>query len=138
MRATPERLFRAWTEPDELARWWRMEGDGWTFAAAEVDLRVGGAYTLAMRAPDGRMHRASGVYREIQRPSRIVFSWDWEDPASRVGDTLVTVEIQDLGDGTTQVTVVHERFSDPSHIPGPERGWCELLHVLDNTNRERS
>src|SRR5713226_2065276 len=72
IRADPERVFRAWTDPRELMRWWRQEGDGWAFAGASIDLRVGGRYRLSMTRPDGKTHVAVGVYRDVQRPVRLV------------------------------------------------------------------
>lgn len=77
LAAPRERVFRAWTEPEELKRWWGA-GDGFTTPIAEVDLRVGG--------------------RDVQRPSRLVYTWAWE--GSEGPETLVTVEFRDLGQST--------------------------------------
>jgi uncharacterized protein YndB with AHSA1/START domain len=131
IRATPERLFRAWTDPNELARWWRMEGDGWAFAGASLDVRVGGAFRLSMTGPDGKAHVAIGEYQEVRRPTRLAFTWEWEDLNARVGDTLVTVELNDIGDGLTEVVLTHERFSDAARVAGHEKGWAQLLRLLD-------
>jgi uncharacterized protein YndB with AHSA1/START domain len=68
IRADADTLFRAWTDPQELSHWWSQAGDGWAFASASIDLRVGGRYRLAMLAPDGQTHVAVGVYREVERP----------------------------------------------------------------------
>ncbi len=133
MHASPERIFEAWTEPVQLAMWWRMDEPGWALAGATVDLRVGGAYRLAMTAPDGQTHAAVGIFRDIRRPSRLVFTWDWEAETSRVGPTRVTVEILDRGGGLTEVVVVHEAFADPERVPGHERGWTQLLLRLERT-----
>lgn len=129
--ADAETLFQAWTDPNVLRDWWRQEGEGWAFAGAYIDLRVGGRYRLAMTAPDGKRHVAAGVYRELQRPLRLVFTWDWEDPATRVGDTLVTVEFKSVGDRRTEVVVKHERFADVTKLGRHERGWMELLRLIE-------
>ena len=131
MRATPEKLFRAWTDPAELKNWWRMEGEGWSFAGASIDLKVGGRYRLGMTGPDGKTHVAVGTYREVQRPSRLVFTWDWEDPASRVGETVVTIELKDAGDKRTEVVLTHERFADAERMASHEQGWTQLLNILE-------
>jgi uncharacterized protein YndB with AHSA1/START domain len=131
--ADPETLFRAWTDPRELTHWWRQDGKGWAFAEASIDLRVGGRYRLGMTGPDGRTHVAVGVYREIQRPVRLVFTWDWEDPTSRVGATLVSVEFTDRGGNQTEVVVTHSRFADPARIGRHEQGWTELLALLERS-----
>ncbi|MBA3338415.1 MAG: SRPBCC domain-containing protein, partial [Geodermatophilaceae bacterium] len=124
-------LFRAWTDPAELAHWWRQESEGWAFAGASIDLRVGGAYRLGMTDPDGKTHMAVGVYREIRPPVRLVFTWDWEDPAHRVGETLVTVEFKGAGSNRTEVVLIHERFADVSRMGRHEQGWTELLGLLE-------
>jgi uncharacterized protein YndB with AHSA1/START domain len=72
IRADAATLFRAWTDPEELSQWWRQEKDGWAFAGASIDLRVGGRYRLGMTDPDGRKHFAVGLYREIRPPVRLV------------------------------------------------------------------
>jgi uncharacterized protein YndB with AHSA1/START domain len=132
VRATPERLFRAWTEPDQLRHWWFLQGEGWAFAGASVDLRVGGRYRLAMTNPAGQTHAACGIYREIDPPTRLVFTWDWENPADQVGETIVTVEFKDVGIGTTEIVVTHRRFADAAKMSGHERAWRELLAVLEH------
>ena len=136
IKASPERLFHAWTDPTQLAHWWRMEGEGWSFAGASVDLRVGGQYRLAMTAPDGQTHVAIGEYQEVRRPTRLAFTWGWEKPASRVSDTLVTVELNDIGDGLTEVVLTHERFTDAASAAGHESGWTQLLRLLDRAAQE--
>ena len=136
IRATPERLFRLWTDPAQLRHWWRMDGPGWAFAGAEIDLRVGGAYRLSMTGPDGQVHVAVGVYREVARPTRLAFTWDWENPAMRVGDTLVTVDLLDAGDGTTDVAITHARFASAERAASHERGWTQLLRLIDRSATE--
>jgi len=131
IRANQERLFRAWTDPKELVHWWRMEGDGWAFAGADVDLEVGGKYRLAMTAPDGTLHEAYGVYREIDRPTRLAFTWEWQKAESRVGNTLVTIEFRKVDDETTEVVLTHEGFVDAARAGGHEKGWAQLLRLLD-------
>ncbi|HTE45417.1 MAG TPA: SRPBCC domain-containing protein [Gemmatimonadaceae bacterium] len=138
IRASRERLFRAWTEPEQLMQWWRMEGDGWAFADASLDLRVGGAYRLGMTDPDGKTHTAVGIYREVDPPERLSFTWDWEDEAHRVGETLVTVEFHSTTDTMTEVILTHERFADAARVDGHERGWMQLLRLLDHMTQDTS
>lgn len=132
IRADPETLFRAWTDPEQLRHWWRMEEKGWAFAVASIDLRVGGRYRLGMTDPEGNTHVAFGEYREVQRPTRLVFTWDWENPGDRVGETLVTVEFRRAGANGTEIVLMHERFADPARIAGHQRGWTQVLTLLDH------
>ena len=130
IHAGPERLFRAWTEPTELARWWRMDAPGWTFAGATIDLRVGGEYALSMTDPSGTTHTARGHYRDVAPPTRLAFTWDWDDPRTKVGATLVTVELNAIAEGITDVVVTHERFTDAARASSHETGWTQVLSVL--------
>ena len=132
IRATTERLFHAWSDPDELQHWWRMEGDGWAFAHASLDLRVGGRYELAMTSPDGQLHVAAGVYREVHPPTRLAFTWDWENPEHRMGETLVTVHLKPVERASTEVVITHERFADAKRADSHERGWSQLLRLLNH------
>ena len=129
IRADADALFRAWTDPQELVHWWRLAGDGWSFAGASVDLRPGGRYRLSMRAPDGTMHTARGIYREIDPPERLVFTWDWEGRS--VGETQVTVTFRRVDAEHTEVVLTHERFTDPARMGRHQQGWSELLRMLE-------
>lgn len=126
--ADPDTVFRAWTEPEQLRRWSHPEGGA--LVDVQVDLVVGGRYRLAMRTPDGEVHTAIGVYREIERPRRLVYTWDWEEDAFRVGETLVTVEFKDLR-GSTEVVLTHERFPDADTKAHHEQGWTGLMNGLE-------
>ena len=129
--ADADTLFRAWTDPRALMHWWRQEGDGWAFAEASIDLRVGGRYRLGMTGPDGKTHVAVGAYQDVRRPVCLAFTWDWEDAASRVGETLVTVEFKHADRNQTEVVVTHERFPDAARMGRHEQGWTVLLRLLE-------
>src|SRR5439155_310220 len=79
--------------------------------SAQVDLRVGGRYRIVMRGPDGAEHRVGGVYRTIERPSKLVYAWKWEE--SRMADSVVTVELHDRCK-TTDVVLRHEGLASAS------------------------
>ena len=136
IRADADRLFRAWTDPEQLVHWWRMDADGWAFAGASIDLKVGGKYRLGMTSPEGKTHVAFGEYREIQRPTRLAFTWNWENPAESVGETLVTVEFKSAGKNMTEVVLTHDRFSDAARAASHEQGWTQLLRLLDRAMKE--
>jgi len=117
--AAPDRVFRAFIEPEALRRW-KAPGEA-EVALVEVDLRVGGRYRIHMRGKDGTLYRLTGEYREISPPTRLSFTWHWEtDPAEK--ETLVTVDFRDLG-GRTEVSLVHGGFTDEAERDGHGRGW---------------
>ena len=72
--APRKKIFRAWTEPEALKKWWGPEG--YATPLAEVDLRVGGRYRLGMRKlPKGDLFYLVGTYREVQPPEKLVYTW---------------------------------------------------------------
>ena len=99
--APRERVWRAWTRPEELACWWGKRG--WTAQLETIvmDVRPGGAFrVVSVSDADGREMVNEGVYREVVEPERLSF-----------GETTVT--FTDLGDGRTRMdfrTTVAERF----------------------------
>jgi uncharacterized protein YndB with AHSA1/START domain len=110
--ATRESVFRAWTDPEQLQRWFFVR-DPETTSHAEIDLRVGGRYQMRLCAPHGEVtYAVGGMYHEIDPPAKLVFSWRWEVPPVDTEDTLVTVELHDVDDALTEVVVIHERSPD--------------------------
>lgn len=126
IRATPERLFDAWTSPEQLIQWWGPVGV--TCPVAEVDLRVGGRYRLANETPAGDTIWITGEFERIDRPNEIVYTWSIE-PASREPER-VTVRFSPKSDGHTEVIVVHERIADARERDEHERGWHGCLDGL--------
>lgn len=124
--AERERVFRAWTDATTLRQWFCPVG--FSVAAAEVDLRVGGSYRFAMKPPDGDPSVAFGTYREISPPERLVYTWRWE--GGEMDDTLVTVEFHDLG-GSTEVVLVHEMFPAAEVRDRHAEGWAGCLAHLE-------
>jgi uncharacterized protein YndB with AHSA1/START domain len=98
-------------------------------AVAETDLRVGGRYLIVMREPDGKEHKVAGVYKEIENPRKIVFTWIWEgDPGV---ETLVTIDLRKKGTGT-ELTLTHTKFSDEKTRDMHNQGWVGCVGRLEN------
>jgi uncharacterized protein YndB with AHSA1/START domain len=121
-------VFRAWTDPDELAQWW---GPGaFTTPRAKVDLRVGGRYELVMQPPgDAPPLLLAGEYRELDPPARLVYTWRWEAGVPDLRESLVTVEFRDRGP-QTEVLLVHDRFAGPGPMEPYTTGWESGLAKL--------
>jgi uncharacterized protein YndB with AHSA1/START domain len=121
--ASPERVFAAWTDVEQLAAWWWPQLAGTTY---DVDARPGGRYRIQSPAIGATV---TGVYTEVDPPRRLVFTWVWQDvgePASVEDTVVVTFEPHDDG---TQVTVAH---TSSEHVPdgGAEQGWNDVLDRL--------
>lgn len=125
IRATPERLFAAWTEPGQLQAWWGP--DDVTCVGAEVELRVGGRYRIGNRFPDGKVLWIAGRFEAIDTPRKLVYTWSIEG-AGREAER-VTVEFVSQGE-TTEVRVTHERITDEATADMHRLGWQGCLRGL--------
>lgn len=125
--APRDKVFRAWTDPEALTRWWGP--DGYATPIAEVDLRVGGGYRLGMRKlPAGELFYLVGTYREVRPPERLVYTWRWE-AEPELGETLVTVEFHDRGD-RTEIVLTQEFFPNAQVRQDHVKGWTGCLDRL--------
>lgn len=127
--APPELVFRAFTEPRLLERWFCPSADV-TVRVESCDPRPGGTYRFVFAFPDGRMVPVIGEYRTVTPSERLVFTWTWEppDPWAAV-ITVVTVDLSAKGGGT-QVDVRHERFASVEMKTPHEAGWLSTLDRL--------
>jgi uncharacterized protein YndB with AHSA1/START domain len=128
LNAPRRRVFQAWTHPDLMARWF-FPGAKWS-AVVSADIRVGGYYEVSMRDEDGGLHVQFGTYREIVPESRLVFTWSC--PALAVVDSIVTVDLIDLG-ARTELRLTHELPPDPRIRRGHEEGWVGCLGNLEKS-----
>ena len=124
-RGRGRRSSAAWTDPNELTKWWGPPGHD--SPSADIDLKVGGRYRLAMRKlPDGKPYYVTGVYQEIVIPERLVFTWNWEGGPPFGSNTLVTVEFHEAGGGT-ELVLIHERFDSEMARTEHTKGWNGCL-----------
>ena len=132
-RASPERVFRAWTSPTALRQWWCPAG--WVAGDIEIDLNIGGAYSIAMsRAGGGETVSVHGRFVEVRPPERLVYTWRWEGAFARMPETLVTVELRGELRGSESETVLtlrHENFADYTTRQQHRSGWIAACDRLD-------
>jgi uncharacterized protein YndB with AHSA1/START domain len=129
IRARPEKVYAAWTEPEQLIRWFGPATLKPGTARADLDLRVGGRYRISFEDQSGEYHEVGGVYREVVPNERLVFSWAWHSTPER--ESLVTVQLKPDGAGTLLV-FNHAQFFDEVARDNHQRGWNELLAKLEN------
>ena len=125
IRATPERVFAAWTDPAQIALWFGPEGA--VVRHAEADPRPGGSYHMIFGMPDGEEHDVSGTYEQVVPGAKLVFTWMWRTLPDRV--SLVTIDISPDGDGSL-LTLTHERFFDARARDNHREGWSSCLERL--------
>ncbi|GAA1955649.1 SRPBCC domain-containing protein [Microbacterium deminutum] len=98
--ASAEQIWRAWTDPDEVAHWWHPRGATTPRESVELDPRVGGAYRYTMvNDATGDDVTTGGVYRTVVPVERLAFTWG--DPGADPDESpVVTISIVPAGDLT--------------------------------------
>ena len=123
--ASVERVFKAWTDANQLGQWFAPSDDYTT--KANVDLRVGHEYRIAITHKGGNVHNVVGTYRLIEPPRKLIYTWRWEGAPT---DTLVTVDFTPEGDAT-KVTITHEQFLSTEDRDRHNEGWKGCVERLD-------
>ena len=129
--ASRERVFRAWTEPEAVKKWFIEPTEGHWTQEPELDARVGGHYRFTGES-GGKPWSIHGTFREVQAPERLVFTWLWEDHPNPgdSGDTVVTVEFFARG-AHTEVVLTHERFTSEAARDDHETGWAGCFDAIE-------
>ena len=118
-------VFRVWTQPEHLARWWGPKG--FTLVACSMDVRPGGAWFRRMRSPEAVEYVKRGIYREIVAPERLIFTYVNEAADGSLGpETVVTVTFEPLG-AKTKLTLHHTGFDSVAWRDAHEGGWSSCL-----------
>lgn len=126
IRASPERLFKAWTDPAQLTQWWGPLGV--TCLGAEIDLVVHGRYRIGNQLPDGSVLWIAGEFERIEPPHLLVYTWNLDHLA--LSGERVTVRFEAAGD-TTDVVVLHEHIASAGARITHEIGWQGCLDGLE-------
>jgi len=126
IRASVERTFAAWTEPQHLRAWWGPRPV--TCTGAEVDLRVGGRYRIVNALPDGTTVVIEGEFRAVEPPSKLIYTWKTNRADQEL--SLVTVRFVKRGDAT-EVTVQHDQIPTELVRESHQEGWVGCLDGLE-------
>lgn len=103
LNAPREAVFRAWTDPDQVVRWWGP--NGFVTLTSEMDVRPGGVWRFVMQGPDGIDYPNRIVYREVAPPERLTYSQSDDAPAGAIEDAFEsTVNFEDRR-GATELTL---------------------------------
>jgi uncharacterized protein YndB with AHSA1/START domain len=137
--APREMVFKAWTDPEQLARWWGPKDC--TAPSVTLDARPGGAWRIGMRSADGSDHCTGGVFREVVEPERLVFTFIWDgqhgEPTNEMLVTVIFAEER----GKTRLTFRQAPFLKHddrlSHRGGWEESFDKLVAVLASAAPER-
>jgi len=124
----PEKVWRAWTDPQALKRWWGPGGEQ-PVAVADLDLRAGGRFHIVFGGAQGTDHEVQGVYKEVVPNRKLVFTWTWPRTTPE-RESVVSIELRKVARGT-ELLFRHEQLFDEAVRDGHRRGWSESLVKLE-------
>ena len=125
----PEKVWRAWTDPQALKKWWGP-APGEPVAVAELDVRVGGRFRIVFGGPKGTEHEVQGTYTEVVPNRTLAFTWSWPRTTPE-RESLVTIVFRQTPGGT-ELDFRHEQFFDEKARDDHKRGWTGLLDKLES------
>ena len=126
--ASPETLFALWVDPAQLVRWWAP--DGFTASVDALETMPGGRWRVVLQGPDGAAPSMSGVYRIVEPPRRLAFSWAWDgENGARGHESEVSVNF-DAVPGGTRLVLVHQGFEGQPARNRHNNGWTAALNNL--------
>jgi len=127
IRAPAERVYRAFLDPDALAKW--MPPNGFTCKVHHIDAKVGGSYKMSFtNFSTGQTHAFGGKYLELVPNERIRNTDVFDDP-NLPGEMLTTVSIREVSCGT-ELDIVQEGIPEAIPLEGCYLGWQESLTLL--------
>lgn len=127
IKASPEKVFKAFIEKEQLEEWYAPGPMKAEFRVFEP--KVGGSFEIAMISPEGKEHISQGVFKEIVMPTKLVHTWQWVSP-DEGAETLVTVEFKEVSEGT-EIVFVHENFAEEENAQHHKKGWASILDKLE-------
>jgi len=126
--APRELVFRAWTDPDHIRKWFGPKDHPATRMA--MDVRPGGRWRGCLRSTEtGNDLWLGGIYREIAPPERLVFTFAWEEEGERGLETLVTITFAEQG-AKTLMTFRQTPFRSTGELDGHRGGWTSSFDRL--------
>jgi uncharacterized protein YndB with AHSA1/START domain len=125
--APPILVFKAFTKPEHMVRWWGPKN--FTTTVQKLEFREGGSYRFTIHGPDNT-HRMSGVFREIVEPNKIMFTFAWDDENGEPGkESLITITIEPEG-AKARLTFQQAPFDNAETRDSHAEGWGEVLDKL--------
>ena len=130
--ARREEVYRALADPQELARWWGPEG--YMVRNIEFEPRVGGDYWIEMQPPEGDPFHLRGEFREVDPPSGLAFTFNWDPPDPDDRETLAKLTLEDRGD-QTGVSFTQGEFTTEARRALHDGGWSDSFDKLERLLR---
>ncbi|MFI5411332.1 SRPBCC domain-containing protein [Kaistia sp. UC242_56] len=128
LKASPARIFKAWTDPAKLVHWFGPHDTAEGSVEAETDLRVGGAFRIRFKTADGQQQEANGSYQALVPDQSLAMNWTWlVDPEA---PSLVTVTFHGE-QGGTMLTLTQEGLADEASRASQQVIWTGAIERLE-------
>jgi uncharacterized protein YndB with AHSA1/START domain len=125
--ATSERIFKAWTNREDFVSWYGPEG--FTVPFCEMDVKVGGTWRACIRSPQGEEYWMQGKYIEITSPSRLAFTYEDGSGKPILGETIVTISLNRVGN-KTEMVFRQTNFPTKELRDSHDGGWSSAFRCL--------
>ena len=129
LKATPDRVFKAWTDPTLIAKWF-YPNERWDRCDPEVEPTVGGKYNITMVHSDGDKVGMKGHVVELIPNEKLVFTFLDKDSDDQTQESLVTISLKPVSDGT-ELTLIHSKLASADLKSNVSSGWDGCLTMLE-------
>jgi uncharacterized protein YndB with AHSA1/START domain len=126
--ATRADVWSALAQSDELAKWWGPKG--FTVPSLRFEPAVGETYRISMQPPEGEIFHLDGVFREVDPPSLLSYTFVWVPPDADDRETVVRLAVAARGP-ETEVALTQGEFATRERLALHDGGWSESFEKLD-------
>jgi uncharacterized protein YndB with AHSA1/START domain len=126
--AAPDDVFAACTDPVRLAKWWGPQG--FSIPSIEFQARTGDRYRIEMQPPEGDGFYLTGEFREVEPPTRLVFTFEWEEPDPDDVENTAQLLFRGLDD-STELSLTQAPFKTEARRALHEGGWSDSFDKLE-------
>jgi uncharacterized protein YndB with AHSA1/START domain len=127
--ATPEAVFKAWSDPSEMLKWGGPKD--YPMASTEGEVRPGGKWKATLRSPDGEELKQSGVWRDLRAPKHLALTFGWDNRDEPRKETLIDIDLEPQANGRTRMTFRQGPFDSVENREGHREGWNSAFDRLE-------